>query len=160
MRRAAEAQRKSRVLLVTVISLLRARSSSTKMEEYVEVTCQGRGPLQLKTAQMTVSNLAKTFRLVAETILLISSSGTVAIPDDDGTFPDLNPLLQWTVEGDQVTHNVRSLTPLEGTKVAGTNGKERCRPQVYRDKGGYRLPGDHAGPSTSSQGKQVCRYGG
>ena len=83
-------------------------SMARLLEEYVEVAYQDRS-FQLRASQVTVSNLARTFRLVGSTIILISSSGTVAIPDDDGCFPDLDTLLSWTVEGDQVTTAVRSV---------------------------------------------------
>ena len=47
------------------------------MEEYVEVTYQS-CTLQFRPSKQLVGN----------TIFLISTSGTVAIPDDNGSFPD------------------------------------------------------------------------
>lgn len=83
-------------------------SMARLLGEYVEVTYQDRS-FQPRASQVTVSYLAHTFQLVGSTIILISLSGTVAIPDDDGSFPDLDTLLAWTVKGDQVTTAVRSV---------------------------------------------------
>lgn len=127
------------------------------MEEYVEVTYQDR-TLQLRPSQLTVSSLARTFRLVGNTIFLISTSGTVAIPDDDGSFPDLDTLLSWTVEGDQATTTLRSTSLDHGSAWAPvgsvkSSGKDRWRPQAgYSvskcNSRGLGAQGDSAGPST------------
>jgi hypothetical protein len=52
--------------------------------------------------QITVNNLAKMFRLIPQTVILVGTCGTVALPDsDDGLFFDLDSTLSWTVEGDR-----------------------------------------------------------
>lgn len=43
--------------------------------------------------QVTVNNIARTFRLIPETIILVTDSGTVAIPDETSSFPDVDSLL-------------------------------------------------------------------
>ena len=47
--------------------------------------------LQLRPEQLTVSNVAKTFRLIEDTIILVSEQGTIAIPED-GAFVDVDSL--------------------------------------------------------------------
>ena len=54
--------------------------------------------LQLRPEQLTVRYIAKAFRLIEETIILVSDRGTVAIPED-GIFRDLDMYEQWTVQG-------------------------------------------------------------
>ena len=55
---------------------------------YIDLSFEGR-TLQLRSDQITVNNIARTFRLIPQTIILVSESGTVAIPDgEDGAFPD------------------------------------------------------------------------
>ena len=89
--------------LQRAITQLRDRSpgSSHSTRSYIDLSFEGR-MLQLRSDQLTVSNIARTFRLIPETIILISESGTVAIPDgENGVFPDLDSSLMWVVEGDK-----------------------------------------------------------
>ena len=53
--------------------------------EYVDISFEGRN-LQLRMDQITVNNLAKTFRLIPQTVILVSACGTVALPDNDAVF--------------------------------------------------------------------------
>lgn len=95
---------------------------------YVDLSFEGR-TLQLRCDQVTVANIARTFRLIPETIILVSDS---AIPDENGCFPDIDSILGWTVEGDKSSRNqaaamfsgqpsVKSLPPT----------KERWKPHSF-----------------------------
>ena len=55
----------------------------------IDVTFEGR-TLQLRPAQLTVNTVAIAFRLIPETIILVSDCGTVAIPEN-GKFTDVDP---------------------------------------------------------------------
>ena len=114
--------------------------------EYVDISFEGRN-LQLRMDQITVNNLAKTFRLIPQTVILVSTCGTVALPDgDDGLFFDLDPTLSWTVEGDKSSTSrpgqlVQStnLNPLASTIKA--EKKEKWKPTTF--------------PSRSTSSRQV-----
>lgn len=67
----------------------------------IDITFEGR-TLQLRQDQLTINAISRAFRLIPETVLLISERGTVAIPDD-GVFSDVDEMYTWTVEGDKVT---------------------------------------------------------
>lgn len=56
----------------------------------------------MRPEQLTTTNIAKAFRLIEETIILVSDRGTVAIPEG-GVFTDVDYLDQWIVQGDKVT---------------------------------------------------------
>ena len=79
--------------------------------------------LQLRPEQLSVSSIAKAFRLVEGTIILVSDRGTVAIPDaQEGLFHDADPLEVWTVQGDKAT----------GPRVVGSSAATgRWRPQSF-----------------------------
>ena len=90
--------------------------------ELVTLEFEGRS-LQLRPEQLTVTNVAKTFRLIEETIILVSERGTVAIPED-GVFVDVDSLDRWTVQGDKKT----------GPRVTGqptTQSSSKWRPQIF-----------------------------
>ena len=89
--------------------------------DLVTLEFEGRS-LQLRPEQLTVSNVAKTFRLIEDTIILVSERGTVAIPED-GVFVDVDSLDQWTVQGDKTT----------GPRVTGQSGPStsKWRPQAF-----------------------------
>ena len=95
--------------------------------EYIDISFEGRS-LQLRMDQITVNNLAKTFRLIPQTVILVSACGTVALPDDDGLFFDLDPTLSWTVEGDK-SSTTRPSQLVQSTSLASLsqtkNGKEK-----------------------------------
>ena len=86
--------------------------------DLVTLEFEGRS-LQLRPEQLTVSNVAKTFRLIEDTIILVSERGTVAIPED-GVFVDVDSLDCWTVQGDKTT----------GPRVTGQS-TSKWRPQVF-----------------------------
>ena len=69
------------------MSHLRDRMESSHVVDiYVDLSFEGR-TLQLRSDQVTVINIARTFRLIPETIILVSDSGTVAILDKNWFFP-------------------------------------------------------------------------
>ena len=92
-------------------------SSSTSMFE-------GRS-LQLRPEQLTVSNIAKAFRLIEETIMLVSERGTIAVATD-GTFHDVNRLDLWTVQGDKATG-----PRIVGSQAAACTSVPKWRPQSF-----------------------------
>lgn len=77
--------------------------------------------------QLTVTNLALTFRLIPETIILISGCGTVANPKE-GAFVDVDSQYTWTVEDDRSTINSSLAKPYS---AAGTKPAERWKPQSF-----------------------------
>ena len=74
------------------------------MSHLIDMTFEDR-TLQLLPDQLSVNNLAVAFRLIPETIILVSSCGTVAI-SEDGLFGDVDPLYTLTVEGDKATNRL------------------------------------------------------
>ena len=68
---------------------------------YVNLAYQDR-QLQMRVDQVSINTLARTFHLIPDTIILVSEMGTVAIPDESGTFPGLDTMINWTVEGDVI----------------------------------------------------------
>ena len=118
--------------LQRAITQLRDHSpgSSHSTRSYTDLSFEGR-MLQLRSDQLTVSNIARTFRLIPEAIILVSESATVAIPD--GVFPDLNSSLMWVVEGDKSTFRLNQPGPYFQTGSAGSNppSKERWKPHAF-----------------------------
>ena len=118
------------------ISHLRQPMESSRVGEmdiYVDLSYEGR-TLQLRSDQVTVNNIARTFRLIPETIILVSDSGTVAIPDDNGSFSDVDSLLGWTVEGDKSSRSQAAF--VSGQSSAGVKSnplasKERWKPHLF-----------------------------
>ena len=116
------------------ISHLREPMESSRVGEvdiYVDLSFEGR-TLQLRSDQVTVNNIARTFRLIPETIILVSDSGTVAIPDETGSFSDVDSLLGWTVEGDKSSRSQAAL--FSGQPPAGIKSnpsKERWKPHIF-----------------------------
>ena len=91
--------------------------------EYMDISFEGRS-LQLRMDQITVNNLAKTFRLIPQTVTLVSTCGTVALPDGLLDFT-----LSWMVEGDKSSHGSTSQL-LQSTSLGSSlsqtkNGKEK-----------------------------------
>ena len=61
----------------------------------------GERTLQMRPSQLTTANIARAFRLMPETIILVSDRDTVAIPQD-GIFHDVDNSYTWTVEWGKV----------------------------------------------------------
>ena len=72
-----------------------------EFEGMISVAYEGRS-LQMRRDQLTIEVLSKVFRLVPETVLLVSNVGTIATAED-GVFKNVDALYAWTVEGDRVT---------------------------------------------------------
>ena len=82
---------------------------------YFTLEYEGR-TLQMRPGQLSVANIAKTFRLIPDTIILVSERGTVAIPDgEDGIFSDIDSFDVWKVEGDKATGPRVSTAQLQGS---------------------------------------------
>lgn len=113
--------------------------------------------LQLRSDQITVNNIARTFRLIPQTIILVSESGTVAIPDgEDGAFPDLDSFLTWKVEGDKSTfRNQSGPLAFQAGPPSGNNppSKERWKPQPFS-----RNPGSSSATGSASVAQREVHY--
>lgn len=73
----------------------------------IDITYESR-ILQLRPEdQLTLRTISKAFRLLPETVLLISECDTVAIPHD-GVFNNVDNLYTWSVEGNNITINSTS----------------------------------------------------
>jgi hypothetical protein len=83
------------------MSDLYSRSNSLDPNGTVQVTFEGRS-LQIRPDQLTITVLSKVFRLIPETILLVSDVGTIATAED-GVFCDVDNSYTWVVEGERVT---------------------------------------------------------
>ena len=66
--------------------------------DFVDISFEGRS-LQMRPSQLTTTNIARAFRLIPDTIILVSDRGTLALPTD-GVFDDVDECYTWTVEGD------------------------------------------------------------
>ena len=95
-----------------------------ELYQYVNLVYQER-QLQMRVDQVSINSLARTFRLIPETIILVSEMGTVAIPDESGTFPGLDTMINWTVEGDAVSSRYQP-SPL----ALGPKTKGKWKPQL------------------------------
>ena len=69
---------------------------STSYLDLLTLEFEGRS-LQLWPEQL--SNVTKAFRLIEDTIILVSERGISFIPED-GVFVDVDNLDRWTVQGD------------------------------------------------------------
>lgn len=78
--------------------------------QLVDLSYSGRS-LQMRPSQLT-SNIARVFRPIPETIILVSEQDTVALPQD-GVFHDVDDCYTWTVEGEKATTNI-SIVSLPG----------------------------------------------
>ena len=61
--------------------------------------------LQMRPSQLTTTNIARAFRLIPDTIILVSERDTVALPQD-GVFHDVDDCYTWIVEGEKSTTNM------------------------------------------------------
>ena len=90
---------------------------------------------QLRIEQLTIQNICKIFNnLIPDTVLLVSSHGTVALPDDLGHFCDVDEWREdddWEVQGTEArpeTSKRISPSPLLGTTSAGNIATNKWRP--------------------------------
>ena len=102
--------------------------SALELFDLVDVQYEGR-TLQIRPSQLTATNIARTFRLIPETIFLVSDRGTVALPTD-GVFDDVDQCYTWSVEGDKSTANLQS-RPGVALQSMGNKGSDRWKPQAF-----------------------------
>ena len=86
--------------------------------------------LQMRPSQLTTSNIARAFRLIPDTIILVSERDTVALPQD-GVFHDVDDSYTWTVEGDKATTNIPIAHMGASGSRKGSGGESRWKPQVF-----------------------------
>ena len=110
---------------------LKMERSTFELFDLVDLSYDGRN-LQMRPSQLTVANIARTFRLIPETIFLVSDRGTVALPTDS-VFEDVDQFYTWTVEGDKSTA-IQQARPLP-TILSHSSGKQssgdRWKPQAF-----------------------------
>ena len=92
--------------------------------------------------QLTVTNIAKILNLVPDTILLVSVDGTVAFPNENGRFSDIDDVGsdEWAVEGSETSKRQSgSLTTTPGhSGGAGTGNlgsQKKWKPSNFSCKG-------------------------
>ena len=83
--------------------------------------------LQMRTSQLTATNITRAFWLIPETIILVSERDTVALPQD-GVFHDVDDCYTWTVEGEKATTNI-PVAPM-GSNSRKVGGESRWKPQA------------------------------
>ena len=88
----------------------------------------------MRPDQLTITVLSKAFRLIPETIFLVSDRGTIAVAED-GIFQDVDDLYTWSVEGEKAT--VGSARPIQsgghGTRaIAGESSQSRWKPTTFQ----------------------------
>lgn len=108
--------------------------------------------LQMCPSQLTTSNIARAFRLIQETIILVSERDTVALPQD-GVFHDVDDCYTWTVEGEKATTNI-SVAPMGASGSGKGSGGERWKPQVFPPT----LPGAIANVRATASSKHVSSF--
>ena len=85
--------------------------------------------------QLSVHNVSRIFNFIPDTVLLISSEGTVAFPDEHGQFCDVDDWLdeEWEVQGTEASK--RTVSGLAtNVLAAGTGGfhvASKWRPSVF-----------------------------
>ncbi len=120
-------------------------ASSETSFGYVDVTFEGQ-TLQMRTDQLTTHSLSIAFRLIPDTIVLISQCGTVAIPCD-GVFHDVDTSMSWNVEGDKATAGAR-VGPI------APKPEQRWKPKNYPPS----RPSTSTSSGNASNGRQVSNH--
>ena len=80
---------------------------------------------QLRLEQLTLKNVSKIFNLIPDTILLVSTDGTVALPDERGRFSDVGDMGsdKWTVEGTESSNRSSGSAFLSTPSGPGPSGR-------------------------------------
>ena len=86
---------------------------------------------QLCQEQLTVKNVAKIFNLVPDTILLVSTDGTVALPNEYGRFSDIDECDEWNVEGSESTKRTSGSFTLVGRKPSPDPSTSKWKPSSF-----------------------------
>lgn len=112
------------------------------LEPLINVSHDGR-TLQMRPDQLTVNVLAKAFRLIPETVFLVSDRGTIAVAQD-GAFQDVDDLYTWAVEGDKATtstsrstigyHGDGSSSHSQGNRAALVGESSRWKPTSFQPR--------------------------
>ena len=87
-----------------------------------------------------MQNLAKVFHIVPEILFLVAEDGTVALPDGNAQFSDIESFRVWQVEGTKSSkgagpgfgrplQGVSSSNPGTSSGVSGVRGK--WKPRVF-----------------------------
>ena len=104
--------------------------------EYVDILFKGRslGP----------TTSPRLFCLILQTVILVSTCGTVALPDsDDGSFFDLDSTLSWIVEGDKSSHG-STARPTQLVMQSTCLGSSLSQRTERKRKDGSQQPFHHA----------------
>ena len=99
--------------------------------------------MQIRLSQLTTTNIARAFRLIPDTIILVSERDTVALPQD-GVFHDVDDCYTWIVEGEKATTNIPP-GAAASYRGKGSAGESRWKPQAFPPT----LPGVRAGTASS-----------
>ena len=99
---------------------------------------------QLRLEQLTVKNVAKIFNLVPDTILLVSTDGTVALPNEYGYFNDIDECEEWVVEGSESTKRTSGpFTMLNAGSTPSPTGNlpstSKWKPSSFSGKSGISI---------------------
>ena len=71
--------------------------------------------VRLRCTQMTTETMSKIFNVFPQSVVLVGDNGTVATPDEDGSFCvyEMSTDVEWSVNGDRSR-------PSENQNVAST----------------------------------------
>ena len=86
-----------------------------ELQNLISITHDGR-TLQMRPDQLTVSVLSVAFRLIPETMFLVSERGTIAVAVD-GVFSDVDDLYDWSVEGEKSSGGRTSVSTISMTSA-------------------------------------------
>lgn len=78
-----------------------------------------------------MKNVAKIFNLVPDTILLVSTDGTVALPNEYGHFSDIDESDEWNVEGSESTKRTSGSFNLVGRKPSPGPSTSKWKPSSF-----------------------------
>ena len=78
-----------------------------------------------------MKNVAKIFNLVPDTILLVSTDGTVALSNEDGHFSDINECEEWNVEGSESTKRTSGSFTFVGRKPSPGPSTSKWKPSSF-----------------------------
>ena len=102
---------------------LKMERSGFELFDLVDVHYEGR-TLQMRPSQLTVANIDRTFRLIPETIFLVSERGTVALPTDC-VFDDVDQCFTWSVGDKSTANRAGAIT------APGKQGSDCWKPQAF-----------------------------
>ena len=86
----------------------------------------------MRPDQLIISVISKAFKLVPETVFLVSDRGTIAMAED-GVFQDVDDLYTWSVEEEKAT--VGTTKPVVGgpsRASSGESSQSRWKPSTFQ----------------------------